>query len=55
MSPANFMFLLIWRWLYIMKKNLSHDTLEHLKFEIAQAYGLNRKTDKKSKKNIKNS
>ncbi|HOB12204.1 MAG: hypothetical protein ACOX6F_01885 [Syntrophomonadaceae bacterium] len=31
------------------------DTVEHLKFEVAQEYGLNRKNDKKSKKNIKNS
>lgn len=31
------------------------DTIEHLKFEVVQEYGLNQNIDKKSKKNIKNS
>jgi hypothetical protein len=42
----------------LMKEKSSSDitdTVEHLKFEVAQEYGLNRKNDKKSKKNIKNS
>ncbi|GEM_PF-996350 len=41
-----------------MKKDLSRgeaNPIEHLKFEIAQEYGLTQKSDKKTKKNIKNS
>ena len=31
------------------------NSIEHLKFEITQEYGLKRKVEKKCKKNIKNS
>lgn len=30
-------------------------SIEHLKFEVAQEYGLNQKSAKKTEKNIKNS
>jgi len=41
-----------------MKKDSACDRtthVEHIKFEVAQEYGLSQKIDKKEKKNIKNS